>query len=68
MKEVLVIVIKNGTKYQIGIEKSVAEVLKEIKDCKNDFYEVIEHCAIRTDQIVSVEKFEYDPEEVEQAD
>lgn len=68
MKEVLVVVIKNGTKYQIGIEKSVAEVLKEIRNCEDEFYTVIDHCAIRIDQIVSVEKFEYDPEEVEEAD
>ncbi len=65
MKKVLVIVTKNGFKYQIGIEKSVVEVLNEIIACKNDFYQIHENCAIKATEIVSVEQFEYDLEEEE---
>lgn len=64
MKKVIVIVTKNGTKYQIGLEKSVVEILNEIKACKDDFYQIYQSCAIRKDEIVSVEQYEYDPEEV----
>lgn len=64
MENVLVIVAKNGTKYQIGIDKSVVEVLNEINAVKGDFYQVHQNCAIRKDQIVSVEHFEFDPKEV----
>lgn len=65
MKKVIVIVTKNGTKYQVGIDKSVTEVINEINACKSDFYQVIDQCAIKVSEIVSVEQFEYDPKEVE---
>lgn len=68
MQKVIVIVTKNGTKYQIGISKSVVEVVNEIKSCKSDFYQVIETCAIKTSEIVSVEQFEYNPGEVKEND
>lgn len=61
MKKVLVIVTKNGTKYQVGINKSVSEVLNEISSCKSDFYQVVDTCAIKKDEIVSIEQYEYDP-------
>lgn len=62
MKKVLVIVTKNGIKYQIGTEKSVDDVLKEIETCNSPFYKVVETCAIKASEIVSVEQFKYDPE------
>lgn len=58
MEKQLVFVVKNGVKYQIGIDKSVAEVINEINYCKSDFYQVVDTCAIRKDEIVSVEQFE----------
>lgn len=64
MQKVIVIVTKTGTKYQIGIDKSVTEVLNEIRATKDDYYLIYENCAIRKDEIVSVEQFEYDSEEV----
>lgn len=66
MQKIIVIVTKNGTKYQIGNEKSVAEVLNEINASKGDFYQIVDTCAIRKSEIVSVEQFHYDPEEVKQ--
>lgn len=62
MKKVLVIVVKNGVKYQFGIEKSVSEVVNEVAACKSDFYQVVNTCAIKVSEIVSIEQFEYDPE------
>lgn len=64
MQKIIVIVTKNGTKYQIGNEKSVEEVLNEISASKNDFYQIVDTCAIRKSEIVSVEQFKYNPEEV----
>lgn len=63
MEKVIVIVVKNGVKYQIGIKKSVTEILNEINDCKEEFYQIHENCAIRIDEIVSVEQFEYNPKQ-----
>ena len=65
MEKVIVIVVKNGTKHQIGIDKSVASVLNEISACKSDFYQIIDACAIKISEIVSVEQFEYNPEPLE---
>lgn len=63
MKKAIVIVVKTGIKYQVGIEKSVSEIINEITACKSDFYYVVDTCAIKVDEIVSVEQFEYNPEE-----
>ncbi|MBP1917173.1 hypothetical protein J2Z23_004158 [Lederbergia galactosidilyticus] len=64
MQKVLVIVTNNGTKYQFGIEKSVSQITNEVAACKSDYYQVVDTCAIKPDEIVSIEQFEYDPEEV----
>lgn len=66
MQKLILITVKNGVKYQLGIKKSVAEVINEIRSCKDDFYQVINNCAIRKDQIVSVEQFEYNSNEGEE--
>lgn len=68
MQKIIVIVTKNGTKYQIGNEKSVEEVLNEISASKNDFYQIVDTCAIRKSEIVSVEQFKYNPEEVKKVE
>ncbi|MYL56328.1 hypothetical protein GLW20_02285 [Virgibacillus halodenitrificans] len=65
MQKIIVIVVKNGTKYQFGLDKGVNQVVNEIAACQSDFYQVLETCAIRKDEIVSVEQFEYNPEEGE---
>ncbi|APC48951.1 hypothetical protein BME96_12440 [Virgibacillus halodenitrificans] len=65
MIKVLVIVTKNGTKYQIGIDKPVPGVLKEISKTKGRFYLPIDSCAIDKNEIVSVEQYEFDPKEGE---
>lgn len=67
MQKVICIVVKNGTKYQIGIEKSVSEIINEINACKDNFYKIVDSCAIHIDEIVSVEQFEYDPNKEEEA-
>lgn len=60
MKKVKVIVITttNGTKFEIGTDKNISSVLNEISSCKADFYSIIDSCAIKKSEIVSVEKFE----------
>lgn len=63
MINVIVIVVKNGTKYQLGIDKSVSEVINEIEACKSTYYQVIDTCAIKVSEIVSVEKFQYEKED-----
>lgn len=68
MQKIIVIVAKNGIKYQLGIDKSVTEIINEINACKGMFYQVIEECAIKIDEIVSVEQFEYNPEGSEKKD
>lgn len=68
MKKVIVIVVKNGVKYQLGIKKSVVEIINELSASKSDFYLVHENCAIRVSEIVSVEQFEYEPEEESKED
>ena len=60
MQKIIVITVKNGTKYQIGLEKSVTTILNELTACKSDFYSVIDNCAIKISEIVSVENFEVD--------
>ena len=62
MMKVLVVTLKGDTKYQFGIDKTVPDVLKEIQECKSDFYQVIDTCAIKISQIISVESVEYNPE------
>ena len=62
MQNMLVITVKGDHKYTIGIEKSVAEVIKEIDKCESPFYQVLDTCAIKINEIVSVEQFEYKPE------
>lgn len=64
MKKIIVITVKGDHKYQIGIEKAVAEVLSEIESSAGEFYQVLPECAIRIDQIVSVESFQINPESV----
>lgn len=66
MVNIIVIVVKNGTKYQIGLDKSVSDILNEIGACKSDFYQVYKDCAIKVDEIVSIEKFEYEQKEEEE--
>jgi len=61
--KVLVITIKGDIKYQIGMDKKVSDVLKEINECKTEFYQAIEQCAIKTSEIISVESVEYDASE-----
>ncbi|OAK72695.1 hypothetical protein [Lederbergia galactosidilytica] len=61
MQKVLVIVTQNGTKYQFGIRKSVSEVVNEVAACKSDYYQVLDTCAIKISEILSIEQFEYDP-------
>ncbi len=65
MQKILVITVKGDHKYQIGIEKSVDEAIREIDACESSFYKVIDNCAIKISEIVSIEQFEYNPEEVE---
>ena len=60
MHKLLVITIKGDHKYQFGTDKSVAEVLHEIKKTRGDFYVIYDACAIRKNEIVSIEQFEYD--------
>ncbi len=55
---ILQITVKSDIKYQLGIDKSVDETLKEIEKCKGAFYKPYKHCAIKKDEIVSVEKYE----------
>ena len=62
MIRVLVITLKGDTKYQFGVDKTVPVVLKEIQECESDFYKVIDTCAIKISQIISVESVEYNPE------
>ncbi len=64
MKKVLVITLKGDHKYQFGIDKNVKDVLGEINyrlAGKDEFYFPVDTCAIRVNEIVSVEQFEYDP-------
>ncbi len=69
MQKIIVITVKNGTKYQIGLDKSVSAILNELSACKSDFYSVVDNCAINVSEIVSVEKFEVEiPKEGEEAD
>lgn len=68
MQKVLVITVKGDHKYQIGIDKSVDEVIREIEACKSPFYKVIDVCAVKISEIVSIEQFEYDPEEINEDD
>lgn len=58
MKKVIVIVTKSGTKYTIGLEKSVNTILNEIHACKSEFYNFVDQCAIRISEIASIEQFE----------
>ena len=60
MQKIIVITVKNGAKYQIGLDKSVSAILNELSACKSDYYSVIDNCAIRVSEIVSVEKFDVD--------
>jgi len=62
MIRVLVITLKGDTKYQFGIDKTVPVVLKEIQECKFDFYQALDTCAVKISQIISVESVEYNPE------
>lgn len=64
-QSIIVIVTKNGVKYQLGLDKKVNEVLNEIAACKSDFYVVADTCAIKVDEITSVEQFDV-PVEVEE--
>jgi len=66
MVKVLLIVTKNGTKYQFGIDKSVSKVVNEIDNCDNNYYHVVDTCAIKVSEIVSVEQFEYNPNQEEE--
>jgi len=63
MMKVLVVTLKGDTKYQFGIDKMVPDVLKEIQECKSDFYHVLDTCAIKISQIISIESVEHNPEE-----
>lgn len=64
-EKVIVIVTKNGKTYTIGSDKSVSEVLNEINACKSEFYTLIDTCAIKINEISSVEQFDV-PVEVEE--
>ncbi|SEQ24011.1 hypothetical protein SAMN05216232_2000 [Virgibacillus subterraneus] len=59
--KVLVVTLKGDVKYQIGMDKKVSDVLKEIQNCKDEFYPIIDNCAVRKSEIISVESVEYDP-------
>lgn len=52
------ITLKGDVKYQIGIDKTVDQVLKEVGKSKGDFYRIIPTCAIKISEIISVEKIE----------
>lgn len=54
---VTVIMTKNGTKYQVGVDKSISSLLNEIESCKSDFYTIVDTCSIRVSEIVSVEQY-----------
>lgn len=62
MQEVLVITVKGNFKYQFDSEKSVEQVMEEI-EASNGFYFVYENCALKKEEIVSVEKFQVNIEE-----
>lgn len=69
MQEVLIITVKGNHQYTFHeLGKSVKEVLKEINDCKEKFYEVFEDCAIVVSEIVSVEKYLVEVQENEKVD
>lgn len=67
--KVLVITLKGNIKYQIGnVDKKVSDVIKEIKESESDFYQIIDACAVKISEIISVEIVECDPEEGEKND
>lgn len=61
----LLITLEGDIKYEFGIDKDVSEVVKEIRACKNDFYQVMDTCAIKKSKIFSVENHFYTPKEEE---
>lgn len=63
--DVLIITLKGDIRYHFGIEKKVKEVVKEIEECQSDYYHVIDTCAIRKSDIVSVEIQKYQAEREE---
>lgn len=56
---VLVITVEGNVQYKIGGDKTVKEVLSELENCKGDFYNVTNSCAIKKNKIISVETFMY---------
>lgn len=61
----LLITLEGDIKYEFGIDKDVSEVVKEIRACKHDFYQVVETCAIKKSKIISIENHFYNPKEEE---
>lgn len=61
--KILVITLEGDIKYKFGIDKDASEVIKEIRSTENDFYQVVETCAIKKDKIISIENHFYNPKE-----
>lgn len=61
MTKTIVITVEGNIIYQLGLDKSVEEVLKEIEAAET-YYLAAPTCAIKKDKILSVEYFEDEEE------
>lgn len=59
--KVLVITLEGDIKYNFGDKRTVPEVLKEIEECEGEFFQVIDACAIKKSEIISVESVDIKP-------
>ena len=58
-QKIIVITLEGDIKYQIGIDKTVEEVLSEIAESTTEFYNVVPECSIKKEKIMSVEQVIY---------